>query len=120
MTTFDDIGCSRTNYFGIDWVAFFNGKNGRQQAVSLVGRLSVYFVDCGHGYIVLELEGGGRLWRMFASFKMLEIKINDSYGLNICRKWTLIAINDKIKDLESSPRLLLQLTVGKIRWNVKW
>jgi len=45
--------------------------------MALVGRLSVYFVHCGHGQMVFELEGGGRLWRMFACFEMLEIVIYD-------------------------------------------
>jgi len=82
--TFDDIGRSRTKRLGRDWVALFNGKYSRQQAVFLVGRLGLYyFIDCGHGHMLraLELEGRGRLWGMFGGFEMLiEIRVVRYYG----------------------------------------
>ena len=77
MTTFDNIGRTRTCHLGSDWVAFFNGKYSWQQAVSLGSRLSMYFVDYGSGQVVLDLQGGGRLRRMFAGFEMLKIRINE-------------------------------------------
>ena len=58
--------------------------------MSLVGRLGMYFVHRGRGQMVFELEGRGRLWRMFASFEMLEIKLVNSYGINIRKKRTLM------------------------------
>ena len=80
MTTFDDIERTRTSRFGSDWVAFLNSKYSRQQAVSLIGKLSMYFVDCSRGRIVLDLQGGGRLWRMFTRFEVLGITIDEPYG----------------------------------------
>jgi len=72
MDTFGDIDRSRTKRLGGDWVAFFNGKHSRQQAAFSIGRLRLYyFIDCGHGHMLLKLEGGGRIWRMFGSFEML-------------------------------------------------
>jgi len=77
MTTFDDVERTRTSRLGSDWVTFLDGKYGRQQTMSLVGRLSVYFVHCGRGQMLLELQSRGRLWRVFAGFEMLEIRIDD-------------------------------------------
>ena len=74
MATFDNIERTRTSRFGGDWIAFFNGKYDGQQAVSLVSRLCVHFVDYSSSQMVLDLQGGGRLWRMFAGFEMLEIE----------------------------------------------
>ena len=86
MTTFDNIERTRTSRFGGDWIAFFNGKYDGQQAVSLVSRLCVYLVDCGSGQIVFDLQGGGRLWRMFTGFEMLGIMIDEPYrGLIFAR-----------------------------------
>jgi len=93
MTTFDDIDRNRTSRLGSDRVAFFNGKYSRQQAVPLAGRLGVYLVDCSHSRIVLDLEGGGR---MFAGSEMLEIRIDERCGgLIFPEKRTLIAIDEK-------------------------
>ena len=59
MTTFNEA------QLGTERLPLFKGKYGRHQAMSLFSRLSVYFVDCSRGQMVFEIQGGGRLWRMF-------------------------------------------------------
>ena len=80
MATFDNIERTRTCRLGSDWRPLFHGKYGRQQAVSLGSRLCMYFVDYGSGQMVLDLQGGGRLWRMFTRFEMLGIRIDEPYA----------------------------------------
>ena len=93
MTTFDNIHRTRARRLGFDWVAFLDGKYSRQQSVSDVGRLSVCFVDCGGGQMILDLQGGVRLWRMFAGLEVLEIMIyDDTYRHQNEKGRTLIPI----------------------------
>jgi len=85
MTTFNEA------QLGTERLPLFKGKYGRHQAMSLFSRLSVYFVDCSRGQMVFELQGGGKLWRMFTGVEMLKIRNDDRFDIR--KKRTVIAVD---------------------------
>jgi len=71
MTTFDKINRSRTIRRESVWLAFLKRPDTRQYAGS--SRIDLQFsVDSGDKQIVLRLDGGRSLRRMFTGFEVLE------------------------------------------------